>query len=328
MKTTINWGILAPGRIAHKFASDLKLVPGAHLHAVASRSLERATAFASEHGVAHTFGNYRELLECPDLDVVYIASPHTEHCAHTLLCLEKKIPVLCEKPFAMNRAQAQRMVAAARANDTFLMEALWTRFVPTFEEMLRLLQDGAIGELKMLRADFGFRANFPPEHRVFNTSLGGGALLDVGIYPIYLALATLGMPENIKASAVFGESGADDSCALIFEYPGNRLAVLDASIALKTNTEAFLYGEKGTIHLHARFHQPHELSLSFYDKPSEHVAIPFTGYGYFHEIVEVNECLLAGKKESEKMPLHFSLQMMEVLDWAREETGIVYQGID
>jgi predicted dehydrogenase len=323
-KDTINWGILAPGRIAHKFAHDLQLAPGARLHAVASRSLERAAAFASEHGASHVFGSYEDLLACPDLDVVYVASPHTGHCEHTVSCLENKIAVLCEKPFAMNLAEAQKMVNAARLNQIFCMEAIWTRFIPAFEEMLRLLREGAIGEVKMIRADFGFRANFPPEHRLFNLSLGGGSLLDVGIYPVYLATQLWGEPDAIAAGATFGETGADESCGMVLNY-GNRLALLDSSIVLQTNTEAFLYGENGTIHVHPRFHQPKELSLLWYDKPAEHIALPYTGFGYYHEILEVNERLRQGKTESDKLPLDFSLKLTSILDHIREKAGIVYQ---
>lgn len=320
----INWGILAPGRIAHKFAHDLKLVTGAKLLAVGSRSLQRARDFANEHGAPHAFGSYEDLLDCPDLDVVYIASPHTSHFEHTIMCLEKGIAVLCEKPFAMNTAQVQKMVDCARANKVFLMEAIWTRFIPCFEEGMRLLSEGYIGNLKTIRADFGFKANFPPEHRVFNPALGGGALLDVGIYTIFLANWIWGKPTNIKATAVMSSLGADDSCAMIFEYPSNRMAVLDCSLVVKTEIEAYIYGETGTLRLHNRFINPEDLTFSFYEKSSEHIHLPLTGHGYYHEILEVNDCLRNGKTESEKLPLNFSLQLMETLDWVRKEAGIVY----
>jgi predicted dehydrogenase len=228
----------------------------------------------------------------------------------------------------MNLQQAQRMVETARVNNTFLMEAVWTRFIPMFEETLRLLKEGVIGEIKTVRADFGFRANFPPEHRVFNVELGGGALLDVGIYPVFLALALLGKPHQIKAAAAFGDTGADESCAMLFRYASERLAILDASIANHSATEAYIYGENGTIHLHPRFHHPEEISIHYYDKPSEHLALHYTGNGYFHEILEVMDCLRQGRKESKKLPLDFSLQLTEVLDAVRNEAGIVYPEFD
>lgn len=321
---TINWGIIAPGRIAHKFAHDLQLAEGGRLHAVASRSLQRAEEFAREYHAPHAYGSYEEMLDCPGLDVVYIASPHSEHCAHALMCLENGIPVLCEKPLAMNTAQVQRMVAAAKANDVFFMEALWTRFIPLFEETKRLVGEGAIGGIRTVRADFGFKAEFPPEHRLFNMKLGGGALLDVGIYPVFFALSFLGKPDEVQATAVFGETGSDDSCGVLFKYNDGRLAILDASITVKTDTEAFLYGEDGALKLHGPFHHATEMSLTFYDRPSERIGMNYKGNGYYHEIQEVMHCLKTGKKESEKLPLQFSLDLMEVLDWVRREAGIVY----
>ncbi len=324
MQTIINWGVLAPGRIAHKFVHDLKLMTGAKLLAVGSRSLERAREFAAEHGAPHAFGSYEDLIECPGLDVVYIASPHTGHFEHTMMCLERGIAVLCEKPFAMNANEVRRMVDCARANGVFLMEAMWTRFIPAFEEAMRLVHTGYIGELKTIRADFGFKANFPPEHRVFNPALGGGSLLDVGIYTIFLATWLWGKPTNIKATAVKSSLGADDSCAMIFEYPGNRLALLDCSLVVKTQIEAYIYGVNGTLHLHNRFLNPQDISVSFYEKSDEHFHLPLTGHGYYHEILEVNECLRQGKTESEKLPLDFSVALMETLDWVRREADIVY----
>ena len=328
MKTTINWGIIAPGRIAHKFAHDLALAEGNQLHAVASRSLDRARIFAAKYGAPHTFGSYEDLVHCPELDVVYVASPHTGHCEHALLCLENKIPVLCEKPLAMNEGQVRRMVDAARQNDTFLMEALWTRFIPLFEKTMELVANGVIGGLKSLRADFGFKADFPPEHRLFNPALGGGSLLDVGIYPVFAALIFLGKPDTIKALAIMGETGVDESCGMLFHYPENRLAILDSSVAVNTETVAVLYGEKGTIELHGRFHEPRKMTLALYNGKVENTEMPFTGNGYYYEIMAVAECLRQGKTECEKMPLDFSLRLIQTLNETRRVAGIVYPGLD
>ncbi len=324
MKEVIRWGILAPGRIARKFAHDLLMVEGARLHAVASRSLERAQAFAREFGAAHAFGSYEELVDCPDLDVVYVASPHTGHHEHTLLCLKAGLAVLCEKPLAMHAGQAAEMIETAREQDVFLMDALWTRFIPAFDEALELVRNGIIGKVRTIRADFGFRADFPPAHRLFNRALGGGALLDVGIYPLYLALQVWGMPAEIQAKAVFGPTGVDESCAMLLSYPDGRLAILDASVAVQTGTEGWLYGEEGTLHLPGRFHHPEKVFVSYPDKPTATYGHPYTGYGYYHEIVEVGECLRQGKRESERLPLSFSLSLMHLLDRVREAAGIAY----
>ena len=328
MRNTLNWGIIAPGRVAHRFAQDLSLTDGARLYAVASRSQERAKTFADMYGAAHAYGSYEEILSCPDLDIVYIASPHSGHYEHTRMCLTKGIPVLCEKPLAMNLAQARDMVATARSSGTFLMEAIWTRFIPLFEETLQLLQEGILGEIMTVRADFGFRALSPATHRVFNKALGGGSLLEAGVYPVFLALLLLGKPERIQAAAVLGETGVDESCAVLLECPGGKLAILDSSAVTKTGTEAFIYGEKGTVHLYDRLQRPTQRSIHFYEKASEHRTLQQTGSGYCHEIMEVGDLLRAGKLESDKLPLDFSLLLMETLDAIRKEAGIRYEDVD
>jgi len=320
----INWGIVAPGRIAGKFASDLALVPDARLHAVASRSLERAKEFGNKYDAVHTFGSYEELTECPDLDVVYIASPHTYHFENAMLFLEKGIPVLCEKPMAINGLQVKKMVEMARRKKVFLMEAIWTRFLPSFIKTIELVESGIMGEIKTVRADFGFNCPFDPEHRLFNIELGGGSLLDVGIYPVFLSLHFFGQPEIIRAIADFSPTGSDNSCGMIFQYPVGRTAILDSSVSAHTRTDGFIYGESGHIHMHPRFHETESLSWHPKGGDVEHYDTPKTGFGYFHEILEVNECLRQGKKESDKLPLDFSIQLINTLDAVRREIGLVY----
>ncbi|RZL08150.1 MAG: Gfo/Idh/MocA family oxidoreductase, partial [Hymenobacter sp.] len=183
---TYNWAILGPGNIARKFAQDLALVPQARLHAVASRSLDKAQAFATDFGAAHAVGSYEELLTVPDIDAVYIATPHSEHYAHALLCLRAGLPVLCEKAFAQNASQAQEMIAVAREKGVFLMEAFWTRFFPAIAQALDLVATGHIGEVKHLVADFGFNTPYQPTSRLFDPALAGGSLLDVGVYPLFI----------------------------------------------------------------------------------------------------------------------------------------------
>ncbi len=328
MTSTINWGIIAPGRIAHKFAKDLALVKDAQLHAVASRSLERAQEFAKQYKAPYAFGSYKAMTSCPDLDVVYIASPHIGHHPHSLLFLKNKIPVLCEKPFAMNSRQVGEMVATAKTENTFLMEAIWTRFIPVFEKTLDLVQSGVIGQLNSIRADFGFKAPFDPNSRLFNPALGGGSLLDVGMYPVYIATHFFGKPQQILASAIKGGTGTDDSCAMVFSYPDNKLAILDSSVINHTRTTAVLYGEKGKIEMHSRFHEGERATLSVYGQPDEEIHVPKIGFGYYHEILEVNKCLWKGKKESEKLPLSFSTLLMEILDAVRSSAGIYYPDSD
>lgn len=324
-----NWGIIGLGKIARQFADDLRLLPNARLHAVASTSKERADAFAAEFGASHAFGRYEDIVHCPDLDVVYIATPHPFHCENTLLCLENGLPVLCEKPFAMHAGEARRMIAAARRNRVFLMEALWTRFIPAIEETFKLVEQGEIGRLHTIRADLGFKMPFDLNSRVYNKNLGAGALLDLGIFPALLALSFFGKPEPefIGAAATFTTTDVDESCAFTFQYPEGRLAIGHATIAANTSLGAHLYGTEGTIFLHPRWHHTQKLTISKYDGRQESfrdLEIPYLGRGYLYEAAHVMQCLENELLESETVPLEFSLDLMETLDSIREKIGLEY----
>lgn len=324
-----NWGIIGLGKIARKFADDLRLLPNARLHAVASTSLERAQAFAAEYDAPHALGRYDDLVHCPDLDIVYVATPHVLHCENTLLCLENNIPVVCEKPFAMNIGEARRMVAAARQNRVFLMEALWTRFIPAVNHAFELVEKGEIGEAHTVKADFGYCMPFDPNSRVFNKALGGGSLLDIGIYPALLALFMFGKPavEDILAAATFTQTNVDESCAFTFQYPGKRLALGHSTIAANTPVEAWIHGREGTIHLHPRWHHTDRLTVSKYEGRTEvkrDLHIPYEGWGYAFEAAHVMQCLENEMLESDKVPLDFTLNLVETLDAIREKVGLIY----
>ncbi len=324
-----NWGIIGPGRIARKFADDLKLLPNARLHAVASTSAERAAAFAADYNAPHSFGRYEDIVHCPGLDVVYIATPHVLHTENALLCLEHGIPVLCEKPFAMNGAEARRMVAAAHRNRVFLMEALWTRFIPAVNHALELAGTGEIGTVHTVKSDFGFRLPFDPGHRIFNKALGGGSLLDIGIYPALLSLLLFGKPEpeEVQAVATFTVTEVDESCAFTFRYPGNRLALGHSTVAATTPVEAWLFGTEGTIHLHPRWHHTDRLTISRYEGKGEvkrDLHIPYEGWGYSFEAAHVMECLEKERLESDLLPLDFTLDLVETLDTIREKIVLEY----
>ncbi len=326
---TYNWGIIGPGRIARKFAQDLKLLPNARLHAVASNSAERAAEFAAEFGATHAYSRYQDIGNCPDLDVVYVATPHILHCENTLLCLENGIPVLCEKPFAMNTEQARRMVSAAHKNRVFLMEALWTLFIPGVRHAFDLVDQGEIGDLHTIKSDFGFHTTFDPNSRLFNKALGGGSLLDIGIYPALLALALFGKPadEHISANATFGPSDVDESCVFTFQYPGKRLALSHSTVAANTPIEAMLYGTKGTIHLHRRWHHATKLTVSKYEDKEEikrEVDMPYEGWGYHFEAAHVMQCLENQLLESPVAPHELTLDLVETLDTIRAKVGLEY----
>lgn len=329
MKKNIKWGIIGVGKIAEKFATDLKSVKNAQLHAVASSSsLERAQDFANRYNAPFAYDSYENIFQTPDLDAIYIATPHTLHADNTLLCLKHKIPVLCEKPFAMNLKQVQEMVESARKNDTFLMEAMWTRFIPAINKTLELIKEGAIGQVRNIQADFGFNAPFLPEKRLLNPNLGGGALLDIGIYPAYLSLLILGYPSEVKAISNFGSTGIDETTSFILDFKNEATANLSCTLRSRTRTEALIYGEKGYIHIEGRFMEAKKITLYVTDQKPVKFNFPRKTFGYNFEIEEVNECLRAGKKESDKMPLTMSVKLISLLDEIREKAGIFYDGID
>lgn len=328
-KQTINWGIIGLGKIARKFATDIKVVANARLHAVASRSLEKATSFAAEFDAPHAFGTYEDLLNCPDLDAIYIATPHVFHHENTMMCLKAGFPVLCEKPFAMNLQQVQEMVNVAKENNVFLMEAMWTSCLPTLLKTKALIADGTLGEVFSIRADFGFNAPKNFDNRIYNKALGGGALLDIGIYPIFLALYLFGYPDKILATAKIGQTGVDEEIGIIFKYENGKMAHLHSTILAETTTEAFIYGTKGTIHLHKRWFAPTHMTLhTTGSELSESITFDYKSGGFEYEIKEATQCLLDGKHQSDLMPLKESLALIQLLDAIRYEIGLHYDKTD
>ncbi|QMW02848.1 Gfo/Idh/MocA family protein [Spirosoma foliorum] len=319
------WGILGPGRIAHKFAKDLLTVPDAQLYAVASSDQQRADEFAQEYNIPHAFGSYTDLLTLPDLDVVYVATPHVKHHEHVLLLLNGGVAVLGEKPFAMNSQQVREMVETARSKGVFLMEALWTRFMPGICKALELAQSGAIGKVVSIKADFGFRAPFLPEKRLFNKELGGGSVLDIGIYPLFLSYLFLGKPSMVKASANFGSTGVDEQCGMVLTYPDGQLALLDSTIIADTDCIGLIQGETGQIRIHSRFHETKGITLKQTDQPEQVFTFDRTTFGYDYEAQHVMQCLAEGKTESPLWSLEDSLNLIALLDAVQAEAGIVYE---
>lgn len=320
---TIKWGIIGIGNIADKFAHDLQHVSHAELVGVASNSQERADTFAQKYGVKNAFGSYEELFTI-DLDVVYIATPHTDHARCTIMCLENKVGVLCEKPFAMNAEEVASMIECARENDTFLMEALWSRFLPTIKKTLELVESGKIGEVQTIHADFGFIPPFNPDRRVLNPALGGGAFLDIGIYPAFISYLLLGNPSKILATSIKGPTKVDETTTFLYQFDDKATASLNCTFAAKTNTDAFIYGSKGMIHLPARFHEGTQVVLHHEDGSKETYDFPRETYGYDFEAVEVVKCLQEGKKESDLWSLKDSENLINLLDKTREEANIKY----
>jgi predicted dehydrogenase len=318
------WGILGTGSIARKFAAGVAAVADLELAAVGSRTQAAADRFAGEFAIDRRHASYAALAADPAVDAIYIATPHSYHMENTLLCLDHGKPVLVEKPFAINAVQGERMVETARAKGVFLMEAMWTRYLPIMVEVRRLVDEGAIGQLRMVQADFGFRAGFNPAHRLFDPALGGGGLLDVGIYPISLAYMLLGRPEQVTALAELGQTGVDEQLATVFRYRGGELALLSTAITTNTPHEATILGTTGWIRIHSPWWVGTALTLHRAGEPPQRLERPFVGNGYSHEAMEVAACVRAGKLESAIMPLDESLAILHTMDVIRRQVGVNY----
>jgi predicted dehydrogenase len=324
---TIRWGILGCGRIARKFAADLAYVSQAKLVAVGARQWETAEAFARDFPCSHVHGSYEELVKNPEVDVIYIATPHAFHYEHTLLCLHHKKAVLCEKAFAINRHQVKEMVELSRKNKIFLMEAIWSKFLPQYQKVLELKSAGELGEIRNVLINFGFIPQPPVPARLFDPALGGGSLLDIGIYNVFFALTFLGRPDMIEASMTPSPQGVDIQCAILFKYDNGAMAQLFSSLSSNQPTEADICGSKSRIRLTSRFYAPSATIELFTGREDSKQLIPFhkePGGGYQYEARHVGDCLRQGLTESPVMSHADSLLLMETLDRIREKAGIHY----
>jgi predicted dehydrogenase len=320
----INWGIIGLGKIAAKVAGDILLSEGADLFAVASRDEERAKAFRIAFDAEKYYASYESLVQDPDVDVVYVATPHVYHFEHSLLALKHGKHVLCEKPMGMDKGQVEALIEEARKQKVFLMEGLWTRFIPATKKMLEWIDAGLIGEIISVKADFGFKAEFNPESRLFNKKLGGGSLLDIGIYPVYLSLLLLGLPREIKATARMTNTGVDGYFTALCKHENNAIAILVSTTEADTPIEGYIYGTNGFIKMHSRFHHTRTLTLQIYNKPGETIELPYIGEGYVHEIDEVNRCVLSNKTESDLLSLQNSRDLIHFLDQIRAKINLSY----
>lgn len=319
----IRWGVLGPGSIARKFATGLQSLDDAKLVAVGSRSQASADAFADQFGAERRHSSYAALANDPEVDAIYVATPHSFHQEHTELCLRAGKAVLCEKPFAINAKQSAAMIATSRETGVFLMEAMWTRFLPLVIRVQELIAAGAIGELRMLWSDFGFRTNVNPSGRLFDPALGGGGLLDVGIYPVSMAALLFGQPNRIATMADLGSTGIDEQAGMILGYPGERMAILATAVRTTTPMETTIMGSEGSIRIHSPSWAPTKMTVTT-RAGAELVEVPFIGNGYNYEAAEVGRCLRAGMKESPSMPLDETLAIMQTLDAIRAEWGLKY----
>jgi len=322
MDKKYNWAILGCGKIARKFVADLSLLPNANRYAAASRSLDNAKGFAEELGFEKAYGSYQEMVEDPNVDIVYIATPHAKHLEHSLLCLQNKKAVLCEKAFAMNTKEVDQMIAASKSNNTFLMEAFWTIFSAKFKKVLELAKDKDLGQLRFVKSDFMFKADFDPDKRLYNIDLGAGSLLDIGIYPIFRSLMLLGKPTSIKTMANIRSTGVEDSISMLFGYENGAMAVLTSSFESSCNNETELCFENGFIKF---IREPEFPILMEKNGVQEEIYIEQPkGMGYELEAIHVMECLDKGLTQSPVLPLSASRDLMEILDRVRKDAGIVF----
>lgn len=324
----IRWGILGCGRIARKFASDLKLVKNAELVACGARSKSSADEFAAAFSVKHTHYNYQGLAKDNEVDVIYVATPHSHHHEHTLLCIENNKAVLCEKAFAINYKQAKEMIDAARSKRVFLMEAVWTKFLKPFNKVKEIIDSGMLGEIKSILLNFGFRPPADAPQRIYDPELGGGTMLDIGIYNVFTTLFFLGKPDAIEANMTPAPTGVDAQCAATFSYKNGAIAQLFSTFLSDTSTEADICGTEGRVHLTARYYTPFTTIEYYKGKPDTKQIIYSDeneeGFGYQYEASHVCECLEKGLTESNVMTHEDTLLLMETLDEVRRKAGIIY----
>lgn len=320
---TIKWGIIGLGTIANKFATDLLTIPDAELYAVASRDQEKADYFADKYNARKAYNSYQALANDPEIDAVYIATPHALHKENALMCLEKGIAVLGEKPFAMNAVEVEEMIAKAKEKNVLLMEALWTYFLPHYQFVLKELKNKTYGEILKIEADFGFQRPYNTKARLFNKAMGGGSLLDIGIYPIFATLSTLGLPEHIEASATFFENGTDSTCNMTFGYENNVKAYLKSSLVEVLPTEAIFYCEKGTLKINTMFHMPTTVTI-IANGTEETLDFGYNTIGYNFETIHFNQLLRGGKTESDIMTYEFSRNLIKTLDEVRKIIKLEY----
>jgi dihydrodiol dehydrogenase / D-xylose 1-dehydrogenase (NADP) len=324
MMDRMRWGIMATGGIAQSFVRALAALPEAEVLAVGSRSQGSADDFALANSIPRAYASYEALVADPDIDIVYIATPHAMHHENTLLALAAGKHVLVEKAFALNAEQAAGMIEAARDADRFLMEAMWSRFIPALAEARARVQAGDIGEVRMVTGSLGFRAPYDPAGRLFNPDLAGGALLDVGVYPITLAEMFLGLPDTFDTAVRIGETGVDEQFALLFHYEGDRMATLHGSLIHPCEDAGVIMGTEGMITLHPRWHHASAYTIQGTDGTRETIRVPYESNGLNYEAGHVMARIRDGHRESDVMPLSLSLDIMDLMDTIRAQWGLVY----
>ncbi len=317
---TIKWGIIGLGNIAHQFAKELALVEGAELVAVASRDIDKAVVFSEMYQCKKAYGNYDAICADEDIDIIYIATPHDSHAKLTLKVLENNKHVLCEKPLALNYTDADKMIAASQKHNKFFMEAFWTRFNPSFREAFKKIKNGEIGEVHYINADFAFSLEELEGNRMLDIKLGGGSLMDIGVYPLFLAYVILGIPDKISAQSNFHKSGADLQTAMILQYK-NAQAILHSSFINTSEMKATISGSEGRIEINPMWYMAKSYTVIKDDK-EKNFPLPTIGMGYTYEIEECHRCILKNKIESSLWTHQNSLDLIKIVDEVRNQVGL------
>lgn len=322
---TIKWGIIGAGNISSKFITALKGLDHTEVAAVASRDLNRAKEYANRFAIKSAYGSYEELVKDPEVDVIYIGTPHTEHKANCELCITNGKSVLCEKPFTINQKEAEELIQLAKKHNVFLMEAMWTKFLPVTAVVKKWMKEGRIGEVRYLDIAFGFRIDFNINNRLFNPTLAGGALLDVGVYPITYAVHLLEqLPDRVLSSAILGRSNVDEMNSIIFCYENGILANISSAITAEVGQDAIIVGDQGKIRVPNFWMADY---AEIYDKDGkliEAVSVPHKVNGYEYEAEVVNCCIREEKLESKTNTLTDTLDVIRIMDEIRKDWGLKY----
>ncbi len=317
MSRIFRWGIIGAGNIAGSFAQGLSVLPDAECYAIASRDEAKAIAFAKKYGCSKYYASYTEMLEDPDVDIVYVATPNNLHYTHTMMALEAGKPVLCEKPFAITCQQAMTMMRTSREKNLFLMEALWSRFLPSVLETKKRLDSGEIGNPLLLQAEFGIHPSYDPSSRLFDPKLGGGSIPDIGIYPIFLALYLFGDPLSVEVSSVPAPTGVDMTTTIVMKHKEGRMSVLTSSFAFDLESDAKITGDAGRLRLCRMFHIPTTLKVRHrVDEPEVEIPVVLEGNGYNYEALEVMRCISEGKIESDQWSHQNTLRLLDIVEQA------------
>lgn len=323
---SLRWGIIGPGNIARDFVRDLALVaPVQEVVAVLGHHEDSTQAFCREFFIEKACKTLGAFTDNTGIDIAYIATPHPLHFGQAMSCLQKGIHVLCEKPMTINADQCRLLIQAAAANNCFLMEAMWIRFLPGIRKLLALLREDAIGDVLSVKASMGYRAPKDSGNRYFNPELGGGSLLDLGIYPVFLAHLLLGKPSVIKAFGTLGKTGVDETCAALFGYDSQQHAIIESSLLSPSKQAAEIAGRKGVIRLqHPWFEKCPGIECQRYNEETQVYPLDWEGHGLQFEVLEVLRCIAHGQIESEYFAHSFSLGICETMDEIRKQIGLSY----